>query len=64
MLDDGQCRGVSSEHRVQSLSLLGRVVGIVVTGLPLLVCGLGQSAPAPEVTTGKLTALLGIVAHQ
>ena len=59
--DYGQGCGVAGEDGVQSLSLLGRVVGIVVAHLPLLVLGLCKATPAPEVAAGKLASLLGIV---
>ena len=62
--DDGQCRRVRGEDGVQTLCLLGRVVGIVVAYLPLLVLRTGKTAPTPEVAAGKESALLGIVSHQ
>ena len=62
--DDGQCRRVRGEDRVQPLRLLGWVVGIVVAYLPLLVLRTGKTAPPPEVAAGKESALLGIVSHQ
>ena len=61
--DDSQCGGISGKDGVQSLSLLGRVVGIVVAHLPLLVLRPGQSTPSPEVAAGEVAAALSVVSH-
>ena len=62
--DNVKCSGVCSEDGVQALRLLCRVVGIGVAHLPLLVLGLCETAPTPEVTTGELTTTLGIVGNE
>ena len=62
--DDSQCGGISGKDGVQSLSLLGRVVGIGITHLPLLMLRLCETSPSPEVTAGELTSALRIVSNQ
>ena len=62
--DHSQRGAVGSEDAVQTLCLLGGVVGIGVAHLPLLMLRNGEAAPTPEVATSKLTTLLSIVGNE
>ena len=62
--NDSQCGGITDKDGVQPLGLLGRVVCIGITHLPLLMFRLCEASPAPEVTTGELASAFRVVGNQ
>lgn len=64
LADHLQRRLVFGKDRVESLLLLSGIAGIGIAHLPLLVAGLCESAPSPEVAACEASASFHVVGHE
>lgn len=56
--------GIAVKNRIKPLCLLGWVIGVRVTDLPLFMARTGLTAPTPKVASGKLSAFPCIVSNE